>query len=61
MQGLSDEAPTCEKRGRQPEEQRDSLNLFFFAPLPSYAFSHARDHLRVSRASPKGLRKKRDC
>ena len=36
-----------EKRGRQP--------------LPSRAFSHARDHLRVSGVLLDGPSKKRDC
>ena len=33
------------KRGRQPEKIKDSLS--FFVPLPSRAFSHARDRSSI--------------
>ena len=47
-------------RGENREEKGDN-SFSFFVPLPSRAFSHARDRLRVSRVLLDAPRKKRDC
>ena len=57
--GSSGEAARRERRGRQPEKEKESLS--FVLSLPSRAFSHARGNLRVSCDLLDGPRKKRDC
>ena len=49
------------RKRRAGSPRRKKRDLSFVAPLPSRAFSHARDHLRVSGVLLDGLRNKRDC